>query len=201
MGSRFIAIGVLGLAIIIGGFILWPAFLCPTCQAAERKLLRTERRLEQIPKQALYKAGGEVQASPQVGSPAPYFVLEDLEGREVSLSDFADKNVLLVFWATYCGWCAKEKGDLVRFTNEQKGEIEVVAIDNESFEIVLDYVSKERINFMVLLDEGRKTFEKYQVLGTPDHFLINREGKIVARRPGYAGYADLLMLTQALEKE
>lgn len=143
----------------------------------------------------------DLNAAPRVDSPAPYFILENLEGNKVSLSDFAGKNVLLVFWATYCGWCAEEKEDLKRFTEENRGRIEVVAVDNESRQTLLDYVSKEKINFMILLDENRATFEKYQVLGTPAHFLINEKGKIVARRPGYASHSDLLMLAQALEEE
>lgn len=117
-----------------------------------------------------------------------------------SLSDFTGQDVLLVFWATTCGWCAKEKQDLMRFSEEKKGEIEVVAVVNEPKERVLDYVKKEGINFAVLLDEERKMFNKYQVLGTPDHFLINKKGEIVARRPGYASYEDLLMLAESLEE-
>lgn len=144
---------------------------CPGCQAKEEKL-----------------------------SSAPYFVLESLEGNKVTLSDFTGQDVLLVFWATYCGWCAKEKEDLMRFTEEQKGKIEVVVVVNEPKETVLDYAKREGINFAVLVDEGRKTFEKYQLLGTPDHFLINKEGEIVARRSGYASYTDLLMLAESLEE-
>lgn len=160
----------LGAAFLVGFKVF-----CPTCQAVEKS-----------------------PPSSQIASPAPHFVLKDLNGREVKLADFQGKNLLLVFWATWCGYCAKEKPDLVRFTSENKEKIEVVAVVDEPREMILAYIEKEGINFQILLDEGRKTFNQYQALGTPTHFLINSQGEIVGRRPGYASYNDLLILRNNL---
>ena len=190
MLNKKIIFGIFILVLLVTGFVIWSKFFCSACQATEGNLAN----------QILNLSSQTSLSSSQTASPAPYFVLKDLNDKTVSLADFKGKNVLLVFWATYCGWCAKEKEDLKRFTDEQKGKIEVIAIDDESRQALLDYVSKENINFMILLDEGRATFEKYQVLGTPAHFLINTQGESVARRPGYTSYADLLILTQALEE-
>ena len=138
--------------------------------------------------------------APKVGFLAPDFSLKNLNDQTVALNDFQGKNLLLVFWATTCGWCAAEKDDLVRFTNEQKEKIEVVAIVNEPKEVVLKYVKKEGINFAILLDKERATFDKYQTLGTPAHFLIDKNGKVTDWRPGYTAYDGLLWMLKTLEK-
>lgn len=185
----FLPLLLLGIGIV--GFFVWSKFFCPTCLANEIN----------PPSQNLTPSLQISQPAPQIGSQTPHFVLKDLNNKAVSLADFKGKNVLLVFWATWCGFCAREKEDLKRFTDEQRGKIEVIAIDNERPQVLLDYVSREEINFMILVDENRATFEKYQVLGTPAHFLINKKSEIVAKRPGYVSYADLLMLAQTLEEK
>jgi cytochrome oxidase Cu insertion factor (SCO1/SenC/PrrC family) len=44
----------------------------------------------------------------QVGDAAPNFTLSTLDGKQVSLSDFRGKPVMLNFWYTTCPGCLKE---------------------------------------------------------------------------------------------
>lgn len=133
---------------------------------------------------------------PQINSLAPDFTTEDLLGNQISLSDFRNqKPVLLVFWATWCSFCAKELPDLKDFTQKYQNEIQVIVLPSgEVKSTVIDYVEKEKINFMVLLDEQRKVWDSYLVRGTPNHLLIDREGKIVTLRPGLANLNDLKIM-------
>ena len=50
--------------------------------------------------------------SPEVGEPAPQFVLRDSGGELVRLSDFAGQPVWINFWATWCGPCRRELPDI-----------------------------------------------------------------------------------------
>lgn len=174
----FLSLTVLSI-MIVAGFVVWQLIFCPGCSTWNKKLDTTL----------------------QEDSLASHFVLETLEGDKVSLSDLAGKNFLLVFWATFCGWCEKERPDLNKFTKEQKGYIEVLAVSGETKEVLKRYIEEKEVNFTILSDPGGKTQLKYLALGTPNHFLIDKQGKIVAKKPGYATYQDLLFLIKSLEEK
>lgn len=148
--------------------------------------------------QSINTSGKNEKAKPQINALAPDFVSEDVFGNKVALSSFWDKKpVLLVFWATWCGYCAKEKEDLKTFTKKYQDKVQVLAVDSgEPRQVIKDYIEKEEINFLMLLDEQRKIWDQYSVRGTPAHFLIDKDGKIVTLRPGLASLTDLeTMLT------
>jgi peroxiredoxin len=136
----------------------------------------------------------------EVGDLAPDFISEDVFGNEVALSDFRDdKPVLLVFWATWCGYCAKELPALKSFVKDHQDEIKVIAITSgEDKQTIKEYVQEKDVNFTVLLDLDRKIWNQYPVRGTPAHFLIDSQGNIVALRPGLASKEDLEILMTML---
>lgn len=138
------------------------------------------------------QAGKSSGTAPTAGSYAPDFTLEDTTGTKISLSDFKEQDTLIVFWKTTCGYCKKELPSLKEFVKENEDRLEVVAIDiREPKKVVQKYVSDNDINFKVLLDENGEAANNYWVTGTPSHFLIDKEGKIISTRPGYASRENL----------
>lgn len=138
---------------------------------------------------------------PRIGSLALDFVSEDVSGKKIALSDFRGKKpVLLIFWATWCGYCAKELPDLKTFTQKHQDEIQVLVVSSgESREIIKDYIQENDINFSMLLDEQKEIWNSYLVRGTPTHFLIDKAGKIVTLRLGLTQKDGLeVMLTMVL---
>lgn len=136
-----------------------------------------------------------------LASLTPDFTSEDVFGNKITLSDFRnEKPVLLVFWATWCGYCKQELPDLKTFHQKYKDSIEVVVIDSgESKEIIKDYIQENNIDFLVLLDEQRGIWNQYLVRGTPSHFLINKKGEAVTAWPGLASINDLEKMFQLLK--
>jgi len=113
------------------------------------------------------------------GKPAPDFVLRDLEGREVRLSDLRGKAVLLDFWATWCGYCreALPMMELLHRSLKDKG-LAVYGIDSEEPQIAREYLLKYGYTMPSLADRKEETVNGYHVQGWPTTVLIDREGKV-----------------------
>ncbi len=130
------------------------------------------------------------------GSPplaqAPDFVLPDLKGRTVRLSQFRGKVVLLNVWATWCPPCRKEMPTMEALYRKLQGTDFVmlaVSQDPDGAKTVLPYLEEGNFSFPVLLDTGGEVSRKYGVTGYPETFIIDRQGRIVHHHIGYQDWS------------
>ncbi len=118
---------------------------------------------------------------------APQFTLPDLEGKDVSLSDFKGKLVFLNFWATWCPPCRREIPHFVELVNKYGKDgftVLGVALDPRDFAKVKPFAKEYGINYPVVYDKKRVS-ELYGGIGSiPTTFVINRQGKIVLKIVG-----------------
>jgi thiol-disulfide isomerase/thioredoxin len=71
-----------------------------------------------------------ISVAPEKGAMAPDFLLEDLEGGELRLSDLRGQPLIINFWATWCAPCRKEMPQFVEAYDKHKGEgLEIVAVN------------------------------------------------------------------------
>jgi peroxiredoxin len=117
---------------------------------------------------------------------APPFTLKSSNGTSYSLKDFKGKPVLVLFWATWCPSCCEELPVLDKHFAERQEELVtlLLAIDGEKVKRVQGFIEKSKIKLPVLLDEKEKIARSYGVNFIPAAFLIDREGKIMARIVG-----------------
>jgi len=113
------------------------------------------------------------------GKKALDFTLKDLAGKDVPLSSFKGKPVLLNFWATWCPYCREERPALIALDRayKSKGLIIVAVSTDKSANKVKDYLKKTPMDFVILMDDG-KTAENYGVYALPTSFFIGRDGTL-----------------------
>jgi peroxiredoxin len=117
------------------------------------------------------------------GEPAPDFTLTDLEGKEVSLSSFKGKQVVMIdFWATWCNICKREMPVLETVYKEYKPqgvEFLGVALD-ENIKLIKKIIGEKGVTYPILIDKNaRVATEVYQLAGPiPLKVVIDCEGII-----------------------
>jgi thiol-disulfide isomerase/thioredoxin len=131
------------------------------------------------------RAGG---ASGQlIGQTAPEFELQSLEGKNVKLSDFRGKAVLLNFWATYCGPCKIEMPWFVEMQKEygpQGFQVVGVAMDDASTEEIAKFAKQMGVNYPILLGKEAVGQAYGGVEFLPTTVFVDRDGKVIARKFG-----------------
>lgn len=114
--------------------------------------------------------------------PAPGDPFRDSAGKELHLSDFRGKLVLLNIWATWCGPCVQEIPSLQKLHQlyGDKGlKLVAVSIDDYvSEDSIAKFAKNLGVTFQVLHDSTRKIENAYQVTGYPETFIIGPEGTI-----------------------
>lgn len=122
-----------------------------------------------------------------IGSDFADLELPNLNGKLIKLSSLKGKYILLDFWASSCGPCRAEHPKLVELYTQykEKGfEIYAVCLD-EKKEIWKQTVLHDKINWITVSELKSSANSEaamiYGVTGIPQNFLINREGKIIAK--------------------
>ena len=139
------------------------------------------------------------------GKMAPDFTVTDINGRQHKLSDYRGKDVMLVFWATWCGPCIQEMPHLMELrktTDEDK--LAMLAISYvttrppNSAEAIKKLSEQRKINYTVIPAERNQMPEPYnRINGIPCSFFIDPEGKIKLATLGVLSFNDSKAILQA----
>lgn len=99
--------------------------------------------------------------------------------------------VLLDFWFINCGWCQAIIPEMVQTYNKLHGMgVEIVGINGEDAEETLrPFLTEKKITWpqTIQYKNDSSVHKLYRVRSFPIYYLIDRDGKIAARREGGEG--------------
>jgi len=137
---------------------------------------------------------------PAHGTPAPAFRLPALDGRSVALADYRGRNVVITFWASWCGPCRMEMPILRAFyerTHKQDADFEILAISTDSArEDAATAATELKIPFLVLHDTDGKISDQYGVNAIPTLFVIDKRGFVSYSRVGLDMTMEIMLAQQ-----
>ncbi len=117
----------------------------------------------------------------QEGDAAPGFQLTSLDGKQISLSDFRGKIVMVHFWATWCPPCVEEIPTLDRLYHNLADKdfvLLAVSVDEGGAGAVSSFLQRNRLTLPVLLDPSHSVSSLYGTFKFPETYLVDRNGKV-----------------------
>ncbi|MDW7615715.1 TlpA disulfide reductase family protein [Peribacillus simplex] len=117
----------------------------------------------------------------KIGAKAPDFNLKTLDGKQVELSDYKGKKVMLNFWATWCPPCKKEMPDMEKYTQQAGDDVVVLAVNIDPENDVKSFVNNNGITFTIPLDSQsakNPVNDLYNISFIPTTYFIDKEGII-----------------------
>jgi len=124
--------------------------------------------------------------SVQVGQPAPDFTMPTIDGKTITLSSLKGKYVMLDFWASWCQPCRQENPNVVKAYNKYKSRnftIVGISLDKDAaawkqavIQDGLTWTHGSELN-----DFESTTVRAYQVDQIPASFILDPQGKIIAK--------------------
>ena len=126
---------------------------------------------------------------PAVGNRAAPFMLKDVRGKNVSLSDYKGKVVVMDFWTTWCAWCKETTQEMEKLHNNYKDRDVVflgISMDSGSNpeKKVMDFAEKHELTYLMLIDDGSAS-KSYKVNKIPTTYILDRDHIIKQIYPGY----------------
>jgi len=130
------------------------------------------------------------------------FKLKDLNGKEVSLSDFEGKKVFLNFWASWCPPCKAEMPEIEQLYQQTKdSDLVILAVNiGEDKETVQTFIDNNKYNFKVLLDTEQEAALNYNITSIPTSYFIDKDGNIKASFIGSMNLAQMKSYIQLIDK-
>lgn len=144
--------------------------------------------LVKVEEQTKQQAAADAQAATIVdGGAAPEIVMNNPDGTAMRLSDLKGKVVLVDFWASWCKPCRAENPNVVRMYHQYKNkgfDIFSVSLDKNN-DAWVNAIAKDGLVWNAHVSDlkfwNNAAAKAWGVTSIPATFLLDKEGKIIAR--------------------
>lgn len=117
----------------------------------------------------------------------PEFNLKDYRSKEVKLSDFKGKALVINSWAAWCPFCKKELPDFVSAQKEFGNQILIIAVDRqEPLEVAKKYTDEVGVtnDLTFVLDPDDSFYRSIGGFSMPETIFVSRDGIIRIHKRG-----------------
>ncbi|MBN1637624.1 MAG: TlpA family protein disulfide reductase [Ignavibacteriales bacterium] len=122
---------------------------------------------------------------------APDFVLTSTDNKQIELSDYKGKIVILDFFATWCPPCRAGIPDLLSIKEEYKNDVEIlgISLDEETGpsatrQDLIPFIKEMNINYPVVYYTNDVISKFGGIEAIPTTFILDKEGNIYSQYVG-----------------
>lgn len=113
------------------------------------------------------------------------FKIIDPYNNNHKLFDYKGKVILLNLWATWCPPCRQEMPFMQKLYEDYKNKnFIIVAVSGESMETVNNFLSKNKYDFPIFIDDDNQLNRTYGTGSIPTTYLIDKNGFMIAQFVG-----------------
>ena len=126
--------------------------------------------------------------------PISSLIFEDFSGKQINLSDYHGKLVIINFWTTWCAPCKREMPSLDNlYKNESFNNLQIFAVNVEQPNTLKTKKFFSELNIQkleIFFDKYLNFVKEFKLRGVPTTVLINKKGEEFARIIGEVNFKD-----------
>ena len=136
--------------------------------------------------EASKKPATNLKTGNRIGELAPDFTLLTTEGKTINLYDYKGKNIILNFWATWCGPCVYEIPFFKQIddTWARAGVVVIAVNTQDNIDNAALYAKRNNLKFLIPVDPRGGVSTMFNVRGLPTTFFIDSDGVIKSIKIG-----------------
>lgn len=122
----------------------------------------------------------------KIGEEAPDFLLTTTDNHDIKLSDYRGRNVIINFWASWCGPCRMEVPVFksIGSTLSKSGVVFLAVSVRDSMDNAQSYAKSNDLDWIIPVDPRGMVADYYNVHGIPTSFFIDKKGIIKSIKIG-----------------
>jgi peroxiredoxin len=143
-----------------------------------------------------------------IGSPAPDFTMNDINGRPFTLSSLKGKVVMIDFWATWCPPCVRSIPEAKNIWNTfKKQDFALLGVSlDKNLDTWKNYVTEQQMSWIQVADGNfwdNKAAVLYGIGSIPSVWILDKEGNVVLKDVNPLSEGDVIRakITELLNKK
>lgn len=143
--------------------------------------------------------------SQQEEIPAPDITWHDADNKEYRIQDDKGKEIMILFWAEWCGYCKSELPtiqELYESYGKNKKDFVLITVvqpdENDTKESYLEFMKENDYTFPILFDDG-SGFAQYGIKSFPTTYMINADGTVYGYAQGAMGKDRLIEVIEEVK--